>query len=36
MRRQFGLDQDIPDDLSSLMESSTSIQPFLRHAAFEF
>ena len=29
VRRQFGLDQDIPDDLSSLMESPTSIRPFL-------
>ena len=36
VRRQLGLDQDIPDDLSSLMESPTSIRPFLRHAAFEF
>ena len=36
VRRQFGLDQDILDDLSSLMESPTSIRPFLRHAAFEF
>ena len=29
VRRQFGLGQDIPDDLSSLMESPTSIRPFL-------
>ncbi|KAK9999043.1 hypothetical protein SO802_018646 [Lithocarpus litseifolius] len=36
VRRPFRLDQDIPDDLSSLMESPTSIRPFLRHAAFEF
>ena len=36
VRRQFGLDQDIPDDLSSLMESPTSVQPFLRPTAFEF
>ena len=36
VRRQFGLDQDIPDDLSFLMESPTSIRPFLRHTAFEF
>nr|XP_023928298.1 uncharacterized protein LOC112039648 [Quercus suber] len=34
--RQFGLDQDIPDDLSFLMESPTSVRPFLRHTAFEF
>ena len=36
VRRQFGLDQDIPDDLSFLMKSPTSIRPFLRHTAFEF
>ena len=36
VRRQFRLDQDIPNDLSSLMESPTSIQPFLQHDAFEF
>ena len=36
VRRQFGLDQDIPDDFSFLMESSTLIRPFLWHTAFEF
>ena len=36
VRRQFGLDQDIPDDISFLMESPTSVHPFLRHTAFEF
>ena len=36
VRRQFELDQDIPNDLSPLMESLTSVRPFLRHAAFEF
>ena len=36
VRRQFGLDQDIPNDLSFLMESSTSVRPFLQHTAFEF
>ena len=36
VRRQFGLDQDIPDDFSFLMESPTSIRPFLQHTAFEF
>ena len=36
VRRQFGLDQDILDDLSFLMESLTSIRPFLRHITFEF
>ena len=29
VRRQFGLDQDIPDGLSFLMKSPTSIRPFL-------
>ena len=36
VRMQFGLDQDIPDDLSFLMESPTSIRPFLRHTALDF
>ena len=36
MRRQFELDQDIPDDLSFLMESPTSIRPFLQPTAFGF
>ena len=36
VRRQFRLDQDILDDLSSLMEFPTSIRPFLRYDAFEF
>ena len=36
VRRQFGLDQDIPDDISFLMESPTSVCPFLWHSAFEF
>ena len=36
VRRQFGLDQDILDDFSAIMESLTSAQPFLRHTAFEF
>ena len=36
VRRQFELDQDIPDNLSFFMESSTSVQPFLQHTAFEF
>ena len=36
VRRQFRLDQDIPDDLSFLMESPTSVRPFLRHTAFDF
>ena len=36
VRRQFGLDQDIPNDLSFLIESPTSIRPFLRHTTFKF
>ena len=36
MKRQFGLDQDIPDDLSSLMRAPTSVHHFLRHTAFDF
>nr|POF18730.1 hypothetical protein CFP56_24958 [Quercus suber] len=36
VREQFGLDQDILDDLSFLMESPTSVRPFLWHTAFEF
>ena len=35
-RRQFGLDQDIPDGFSFLMESPTSARPILRPTAFEF
>ena len=30
------MDQDIPDDLSFLMDSPTSVRPFLRHTAFDF
>ena len=29
VRRQFGLDQDIPDDFFAIMEFATSVQPFL-------
>ena len=36
LRRQFELDQDILDDISFLMESPTSVRPFLRHTTFEF
>ena len=36
VRRQFGLDHDIPDDLSFLIESPTSVRPFLPPTAFEF
>ena len=36
IRRQFGLDQDIPDNISFLMESPTLARPFLWHTAVEF
>ena len=36
VRRQFGLDQDIPNDLSFPMESPTSVRSFLRHTTFDF
>ena len=36
VRRQFGLDQDIPNAISFLMKSPTSVQPFLQPTAFEF
>ena len=36
MRRQFGLDQDIPDHFSAIMASPTSVRPFLQHSTFEF
>ncbi|KAK9988301.1 hypothetical protein SO802_028540 [Lithocarpus litseifolius] len=36
VRRKFGLDQDVPDNFSTVPESTISIQPFLRPSAFEF
>ena len=36
VRRQFELDQDIPDAISFLMESPTSVRPFLQPIVFEF
>ena len=30
------MDQDIPDDISSLMGAPTSVRPFRRHTAFDF
>ena len=36
VRRHFGLEQDILDDLYFLMKSPTSVRPFLRHIAFDF
>ena len=32
----MGLDQDIPDNFSTIMESPTSVWPFMRHSAIEF
>ena len=34
--KQFGLDQDIPDDFSAIMDSPNFVRPFLRDNAFEF
>ena len=36
VRRQFGLDQDITNDFSAILESTTSVRPFLQPNAFEF
>lgn len=36
MRRQLGLDQDIPDDFSAILETAISVRPFLWPSAFEF
>jgi len=36
VRRQFGLDQDIPNDFSAIIESLTLVWLFLQHTAFEF
>ena len=36
VKRQFGLDQDILDAISFLMESLTFVRPILRPIAFEF
>ena len=36
VRRQFGLDQDIPDDFTTILKSTTSVRPFLRSSTFEF
>ena len=36
VRRQFGFDQDIPDDFTTILESTTSACPFLHPSAFEF
>ena len=36
VKRQFGLDQDILDDFRAILESTTSVRPFLHPSAFEF
>ena len=36
VRRQFGLDQDIPNDFTIILESTTFVRPFLQPSAFEF
>ena len=36
VRRQFRLDQDIPDDFSAITKSLTFVQSFLWHTAFKF
>ena len=36
VRRQFRLDQDIPSDFTTILESITSVWPFLCPSAFEF
>ena len=36
VRRQFRLNQDIPDDFAAILESTTSVCPFLRPRAFDF
>ena len=36
VRRQFGLDQDIPDDFTLILDTTTSVCPFLCPSAFKF
>ena len=36
VRRQFGLDQNIPYDFSTILEFATFVRPFLWPNAFEF
>ena len=36
VRRQFRLDQNILDDLSAILESATSVRPFLRPSSLKF
>ena len=35
-KRQFGLGQDIPDDFTTILESTSFIRSFLYPSAFEF
>lgn len=36
VRRQFGLDQDIPNAFTLILDTTTSVCPFLHPSAFEF
>lgn len=36
MKRQFRLDQDVANDFTQVLDTTTSICPFLRPYAFEF
>ena len=36
VRRQFGLDQDVPNDFSAILESTTFFWPFLQPITFQF
>ena len=36
VRRQFGLDQDVPNDFSAILESTTFVWPFLQPITFQF
>lgn len=36
VRRQFGLDQDIPNDFTVVLDSTTSIHPFLHLVPLSF
>lgn len=36
VRRQFWLDQDVPNDFTLVLDTTTLVCPFLRPHAFEF
>ena len=36
VRRRFGLDQDIPNHFTTILESTTSVQPLMCPSAFKF